>query len=114
MLRPLTLPTAVLVRRPVLPVIPLRSTTNQAKKVRATTTISGLAALRKACIGRDDSGPVGKRARSLSASPLNLKASHVLAVDSVRVARYSPETPATTSTSLPRRLGPRPADLDGT
>ena len=50
MLRPLTLPTAVLVSSPVLPVMPLRSTTSQAKNVRATTTISGLAALRKACI----------------------------------------------------------------
>ena len=50
MLWPLIFPTAVWVRRPVPPVMPLRSSTSQAKKVKATITINGLAALRKACI----------------------------------------------------------------
>ena len=50
MLWPLTLPTAVLVSKPVVPVMPLRSMTSQAKNVKATTTISGLAAFRNACI----------------------------------------------------------------
>ena len=50
MLRPFTLPTEVLVSRPAPPVMPLRSTTSQAKNVKATTTIRGLAALRNACI----------------------------------------------------------------
>jgi hypothetical protein len=38
--------------------MPLRSSTNQAKKVMATTTIRGLAAFRKACIiAERDSNP---------------------------------------------------------
>src|SRR6476661_7290693 len=113
MLRPFTLPTAVLVSRPVLPVMPLKSTTSQAKNVRATTTISGLAALRKACIVRRDSGPMGdKRAISLSTSTQNLKAGQTLAVDSAGVARYSPETSCNDLARFPpRRLEPRPAEL---
>jgi len=49
-LRPLIFPTEVRVRSPVPPVIPLRSSTSQAKNVIAMTTRRGLAALRKACI----------------------------------------------------------------
>ena len=80
MLRPLTLPTAVLVSRPVLPVIPLRSTTSQAKNVKATTTINGLAALRNACIIDESETPDlgGQRAISLSGSTPNLKAARTL------------------------------------
>jgi hypothetical protein len=60
MLCPFTLPTDVFVSRPVPPVIPLRSRTSQAKNVMATTTMMGLAALRKACIIEDSySNPWG-------------------------------------------------------
>src|SRR5512147_1285582 len=102
MLWPLTLPTDVLVNRPVLPVMPLRSTTSQAKNVRATTTISGLAALRKACIV-EPTLPTWRgdqRALSLSRSTPNLKAAQWLAVDRPGVARYSHGTHRNDSRSL--------------
>ena len=74
MLWPLILPTEVWVSRPVPPVMPLRSSTNQAKKVKATMTINGLAALRKACIigtvGTPDAGYMkSNKSKPASAEP---------------------------------------------
>ena len=96
MLRPLILPTDVWVRRPVPPVIPLRSSTNQAKKVMATTTISGLAALRKACIiaeSRLRPRDVRRGMKLKADQRRTSRRAFCLAVDTQRAARYSHRTP---------------------
>src|SRR3982750_2934444 len=109
MLWPLTLPTEVWVSRPVPPVMPLRSRTSQAKKVMATTTIRGLAALRKACIiALSRLQPRGcRRGRRVSVRSQNLKAPFCLAVDTPAVGHYSHVPPA-----AGRPSSPRSADLD--
>src|SRR2546425_4789884 len=71
---PLTFPAEVRVKKPRLPPRPLRSTTSQEKKERATTQATHLAALRNACImGNELRTTRGLRRAKLTGQGVGLK-----------------------------------------